>query len=194
VPPATASGRCHASPTGQYLVDDFPVLSAGATPRTAHRTTNGASASGAPVSQPVSWPWQEFVALPSETFTVDIHCVTKWSKLDTTWTGVPLDALLERVETSAAFALAFCDGGYPTNLPLEDHTGGRAWIAYECNGAPLEPVHRVPLGCWFPTFTSGGARVGARDRVARLRPTRLLGGLRLPHYGDPGREQQYWND
>jgi DMSO/TMAO reductase YedYZ molybdopterin-dependent catalytic subunit len=97
----------------------------------------------------VSWPRQDFVALPSETFTVDIHCITKWSNLDTTWTGMPLDALLERVETSAAFALAFCDGGHTTNLSLEDLTGGRAWIAYGYNGAPLEPVHRVPLGCWF---------------------------------------------
>src|SRR3981081_4171743 len=84
-------------PPGQYVVDDFPVLSAGPTPRTAlddwSFTINGS------VEEAVSWSWTEFLALPSETFTVDIHCVTKWSKLDTTWTGVSVDTLLASVGT-----------------------------------------------------------------------------------------------
>jgi hypothetical protein len=100
-------------PPGQYVVDDFPVLSAGPTPRTPldewSFTISGA------VDQPVSWPWQDFLALPNETFTVDIHCVTKWSKLATTWTGVSLDTLLEGVESEAEYISAWCDGGYTTN-------------------------------------------------------------------------------
>src|SRR4051794_9884088 len=80
-------------PPGQYVTRDFPVLSAGPTPRKPldewSLTISGA------VEEAVSWPWEEFVALPRETVTVDIHCVTKWSKLDTTWTGVSIDTLLE---------------------------------------------------------------------------------------------------
>src|SRR5580704_474714 len=88
-------------PPGQYIVDDFPVLSAGPTPRTSldewSFTIQGA------VDEPVSWPWEEFIELPSETFSVDIHCVTKWSKLDTSWTGVSIDTLLDGVDTEAEY-------------------------------------------------------------------------------------------
>src|SRR5947208_5383615 len=86
-------------PPGQYLTDDFPVLSAGPTPHTPldewSFTISGA------VDEPVSWGWEDFHALPSETFMVDIHCVTKWSKLGTTWTGVSVDTLLDGVQTEA---------------------------------------------------------------------------------------------
>jgi DMSO/TMAO reductase YedYZ molybdopterin-dependent catalytic subunit len=96
-------------PPGQYVVNDFPVLSAGPTPRAAldewSFVIRGA------VDQPKSWTWEEFVRLPSETFTVDIHCVTKWSKLDTSWTGVSVDTLMEGVETEAEYVSASCDGG-----------------------------------------------------------------------------------
>src|SRR5205085_8731484 len=92
-------------PPGQYVTHDFPVLSAGPTPHTPLDewtfTIRGA------VDEPRSWGWEEFRALPSETVTRDIHCVTKWSKLDTTWTGVSLDALLDGLETSAEYATAF---------------------------------------------------------------------------------------
>ncbi len=91
--PQVDAGRV---PPGQYATDDFPVLSAGPTPHTAlgdwSLTIRGA------VATPVTWTWEELGSLPTETFTVDIHCVTKWSKLDTTWTGVSLDVLLERAE------------------------------------------------------------------------------------------------
>ena len=114
-------------PPGQYVTDDFPVLSAGPTPHTLlvewGFTINGA------VDEPRSWPWEEFIALPAETITVDIHCVTKWSKLDTSWKGVSVDTLLANVQTEAEYLTAWCDGGYTTNLALKDVTGGRAWIA-----------------------------------------------------------------
>jgi DMSO/TMAO reductase YedYZ molybdopterin-dependent catalytic subunit len=135
-------------PPGQYLVTDFPVLSAGPTPRTPldqwSFTIRGA------VETPASWTWEEFLALPAETPMVDIHCVTKWSKLDTSWKGVSLDTLLEAVGTKAKYLVAFCDGGYTTNLPLADLTSGQAWIAYEFAGAPLDPIHGGPARLLVP--------------------------------------------
>src|SRR5256714_10757450 len=124
-------------PPGQYVTDDFPVLSAGPTPH--HRLESWSFTIQGAVDEPVSWSWDELRALPSETVTVDIHCVTKWSKLDTVWTGVSLDALLDGVETSAEYVSAFSDGGYTTNLPLDDVTGGKAWLAYAYDAEPLAP-------------------------------------------------------
>jgi DMSO/TMAO reductase YedYZ molybdopterin-dependent catalytic subunit len=108
-------------PPGQHVVDDFPVLSAGSTP---HRPLDEWTfeISGA-VDQPVAWRWDELLALPAETPTVDIHCVTAWSKLDTNWTGVSVDTVLAGLETEAEYVSAWCDDGYRTNLPLEDVTG-----------------------------------------------------------------------
>src|SRR3569623_981714 len=97
-------------PPGQYVVNDFPVLSAGPTPRTPldewSFTVSGA------VDEPVSWPWEVILALPSETMTADIHCVTKWSKRDSMWTGGSLDTRLDGVETEGRFITAWCDGVY----------------------------------------------------------------------------------
>ncbi|MBV9945148.1 MAG: sulfite oxidase-like oxidoreductase [Solirubrobacterales bacterium] len=135
-------------PPGQYLERGFPVLSAGPTPHTAldewSFLIDGA------VEQSVSWPWVEFLGLPAEKVTVDIHCVTKWSKFDTSWKGVSVDTLLEGVETHAEYLTAWSDGGYTTNLPLEDVTGAKAWVAYEYDGAPLEPEHGGPARLLVP--------------------------------------------
>src|SRR2546428_2224641 len=114
-------------PPGQYLTDDFPVLSAGPTPHTPLEEWTFAIRGGA---EPVSWTWDEFRKLSSETVTKDIHCVTKWSKLATVWEGVSVDTLLEHVEHEASYVMAFCDGGYTTNPPLEDVTRGKAWGAH----------------------------------------------------------------
>ncbi|MGZ3583386.1 MAG: molybdopterin-dependent oxidoreductase, partial [Ktedonobacterales bacterium] len=135
-------------PPGQYLVQGFPVLSAGPTPRTPLDRWDF-SIDGA-VDQPRRWTWQEFQQLPHETITKDIHCVTKWSKLDTTWTGVSIDTLLHGITTSGAYILAFSDGDYSTNLPLQDVTGGKAWIAYEYGDAPLPPEHGGPARLLVP--------------------------------------------
>src|ERR687886_499941 len=124
-------------PPGQYVTGDFPVLSAGPTPRTPLDQWDFSIVGE--VDAPRRWTWEEFRALPSEEVTVDIHCVTKWSKLDTVWEGVSVDTLLEGVATSGAFVTAFCDGGYTTNLPLADLTEGRAWIAFGYDGDPLDP-------------------------------------------------------
>jgi DMSO/TMAO reductase YedYZ molybdopterin-dependent catalytic subunit len=93
--------------------------------------------------------------------TVDIHCVTTWSKFDTSWEGVSVDTLRDDVDTAADFVLAFSDGGYTTNLPLEDVTGGRAWVVDTYEGEPLAPAHGGPAGGSCRTCTSGSRRSGS---------------------------------
>jgi DMSO/TMAO reductase YedYZ molybdopterin-dependent catalytic subunit len=180
-------------PPGQYVTPDFPVLSAGPTPHTplAEWTFEIRGL----VDEPVSWTWEEFLALPSETPTVDIHCVTKWSKLDTTWRGVSLDTLFEDVETSAQYVLAFCDGGYTTNLPLEDLTGGKAWIAYEYAGTPLDPEHGGPARLLVPHLYFWKSAKWVRGLELRERDEpgfwEMYG---YNNYGDPWKEQRYSGD
>jgi DMSO/TMAO reductase YedYZ molybdopterin-dependent catalytic subunit len=105
-------------PPGQYLVEGFPALSAGPTPRTPLEEWDFSILGE--IDKPRRWTWEGFRALPSEEITTDIHCVTKWSKLGTTWEGVSLDTLLDSVDTAAEYVVAYCDGGYTTNLTLKD--------------------------------------------------------------------------
>ena len=135
-------------PPGQYVVHDFPVLSAGPTP---HPSLDAWTFSiEGEVDTAKRWTWAELRALPSETVTRDIHCVTKWSKLDTTWEGVSVDTLLDGVETAADYVMAFCDGGYTTNLPLADVTGARAWVVWDYEGRPLPVEHGGPARLLVP--------------------------------------------
>jgi DMSO/TMAO reductase YedYZ molybdopterin-dependent catalytic subunit len=180
-------------PPGQYLTRDFPVLSAGPTPHTPLAQWDF-SIRGA-VDAPRRWSWEAFRALPSETVTVDIHCVTKWSKLDTVWEGVSVDTLLEGVETQGDFITAFCDGGYTTNLPLADVTGGQAWVAYAYGGEPLTPEHGGParllvphLYFWKSAKWIRGLEVTRQDRPGFWEQ------LGYHDYGDPWREQRYQGD
>jgi DMSO/TMAO reductase YedYZ molybdopterin-dependent catalytic subunit len=137
-------------PPGQYLTTDFPVLSAGPTPRTPldrwSFTIEGL------VREPVTWSWDEFAALPARDWVVDISCVTKWTKLDMRWHGVSVDTLLERVEldTAAAFVIAYSDGGYTTNLAIADVLNGQAFVAWEYDGASLAPEHGGPARLVVP--------------------------------------------
>jgi DMSO/TMAO reductase YedYZ molybdopterin-dependent catalytic subunit len=126
-------------PPGQYLERGFPVLSAGPTPQTPLSEWTFTIAGAVDLQR--SWTWEEFQALPKETPTVDIHCVTTWSKFDTDWEGVSVDTLLDGVEPLGGYVTAFSDGGYTTNLPVEDITGGRAWVVYGYDGDDLEPEH-----------------------------------------------------
>jgi DMSO/TMAO reductase YedYZ molybdopterin-dependent catalytic subunit len=185
-----ADGRV---PPGQYLVDDFPVLSAGPTPRTS--LDDWSFTITGEVDEPRTWTWEEFRALPSETVTVDIHCVTKWSKLDTVWEGVSLDTLLDGIETAAQYLVAFCDGGYTTNLPLEDVLDGKAWVAFGYAGEPLEPEHGGParllvphLYFWKSAKWVRGAALHTEDEPGFWERY----GYHL--YGDPWREQRYAGD
>jgi DMSO/TMAO reductase YedYZ molybdopterin-dependent catalytic subunit len=180
-------------PPGQYVTGDFPVLSAGPTPRTPldewSFTITGAG------EEPVSWSWDEFVALPRETVSVDIHCVTKWSKLDTSWTGVSVDTLLEGIDSHAGYVTAWCDGGYTTNLPVEDLTDGRAWIAYEYGGEPLEPEHGGPARLLVPHlyFWKSAKWVRGLELRDHDKPG-FWEAYGYHNYGDPWKEQRYWGD
>ncbi len=188
----TSSGRV---PPGQYLTDDFPVLSAGPTPRTPLEKwsfeINGL------VSQPARWSWAEFQRLPSRLFTVDIHCVTKWSKLDTEWEGVSIDTLLESVEVdpNAHFVIAFCDGGYTTNMPLQEIIGGKAFVGYKFHGAPLAAEHGGParlvvpaLYFWKSAKWVRGLTLIEKDRAG------FWESLGYNNHGDPWKEERYYGD
>jgi len=180
-------------PPGQYLTPDFPVLSAGPTPRTPLDRWDFALVGE--LDAPRRWTWDEFRALPSETVTKDIHCVTKWSKLDTTWQGVSLDTLLAGVDTPASHVVAFCDGGYTTNLPLADVSGGRAWIAFAYDGQPLAPEHGGPARLLVPHLYlwKSAKWIRGLELVPRDRPG-FWESLGYHNYGDPWREQRYWGD
>jgi DMSO/TMAO reductase YedYZ molybdopterin-dependent catalytic subunit len=180
-------------PPGQYLTPDFPVLSAGPTPRTPLAQWDFAIRGAA---QPTRrWTWDEFRALPSESITVDIHCVTKWSKLDTVWEGVAIDTLLNGVETDGAYVTAFCDGGYTTNVPLADLTGGKAWVAFAYDSAPLAPEHGGPARLLVPHlyFWKSAKWVRGLEITPRDRPG-FWETLGYHDYGDPWREQRYQGD
>jgi DMSO/TMAO reductase YedYZ molybdopterin-dependent catalytic subunit len=180
-------------PPGQYVEDGFPVLSAGPTPRPRLETWS-LSIQGA-VGTPVSWTWDEFHTLPTETFTRDIHCVTKWTKLDTTWTGVSVDTLLEGVDLGGDFVTIWSEGGYTTNLAIADITGGKAWVVDTFAGEPLEPEHGGPARLLVPGLYFWKSAKWVRGLT--LTPTDEPGFWEQNGYhnhGDPWREQRYWSD
>jgi DMSO/TMAO reductase YedYZ molybdopterin-dependent catalytic subunit len=180
-------------PPGQYLVTGFPVLSAGPTPRV--DTGSWRFRLETETGQVRQWNWAEFRALPDEDITVDIHCVTKWSKLTTHWRGVSLDTLLAEAETSAQYVLVHSYGGYTTNLPLADLRDGQAWIAFEYEGQPLAAEHGGPARLLVPHlyFWKSAKWVQGIDLREKDQPG-FWESLGYNNYGDPWREQRYWGD
>jgi DMSO/TMAO reductase YedYZ molybdopterin-dependent catalytic subunit len=179
-------------PPGQYVTDDFPVLSAGPTPRTPLEEWTFSIDAG---DERKTWTWDEFRALPHETVTVDIHCVTRWSKLDTIWDGVSVDTLLDQVEHDAPYVLASSDGGYTTNLPTEDVTGGKAWIAFGYGGEALEPEHGGPARLLVPHLYFWKSAKWVRGLVLRDENEPGFWETNGYHlYGDPWLEQRYAGD
>jgi DMSO/TMAO reductase YedYZ molybdopterin-dependent catalytic subunit len=178
-------------PPGQYLTEDFPVLSAGPTPRidTADWSFSITTESGVVKT----WSWDELMALPVEDVHTDIHCVTRWSKLGTTWRGVSLDTLFADIDTSDAYTMVDSYGGYTTNVPLEDLLDGKAWIAFEFDGEPLDPEHGGParlliphLYFWKSAKWVHGIRMHSNDDPGFWEQN----GYNM--YGDPWKEQRYW--
>ena len=191
------SGRRRAAdatlPPGQYLTEDFPVLSAGPTPRIPLDRWEFTIDTETGVRH--RWSWPQLRALPQETVTVDIHCVTKWSKLGTTWEGVALDTLLAEVQTVADFALVHSYGGYTTNLPLEDLLDGKAWVAHRFEGEDLAPEHGGParllvphLYFWKSAKWARGIQLLVEDEPG------FWESVGYHNYGDPWREQRYQGD
>ena len=180
-------------PPGQYLTRDFPVLAAGPTPDVPLDEWQ-LSVTGA-VDEPRAWSWEEFQALATDQPTVDIHCVTSWTKLDTTWKGVSLDTLLDGTEVFGAYLVAHCYGDYTTNLPLEDVLDGKAWIAYGYDDAPLEPEHGGPARLLVPhLYFWKSAKWITELEISETDDPGFWETLGYHNYGDPWREQRYWGD
>jgi DMSO/TMAO reductase YedYZ molybdopterin-dependent catalytic subunit len=187
----TPEGRL---PPGQYdAADRFPVLTAGPTPRTP--TSQWTFAVNGEVEAEQTWTWEEFRALPREAVSVDIHCVTKWSKFDTRWEGVSVDTLLAGVGSPPSYVLAFCDGGYTTNLPLDDVTGGRAWVVDTYDGQPLAPEHGGPARLLVPHLYFWKSAKWVRGlTLSRADQRGFWETFGYHDRGDPWREQRYSGD
>jgi DMSO/TMAO reductase YedYZ molybdopterin-dependent catalytic subunit len=180
-------------PPGQYDEHGFPVLTAGPTPDVG--PDEWRFRIDGMVSNPAEWTRAEFDALPFETVPCDIHCVTKWSKLGTSFGGVSLDVLLGEAEPDAAYAMAYSYGGYTTNVPVADLTGGKAWVVTEHEGEPLPRAHGGParllvphLYFWKSAKWVAGLRVMDHDEPGFWESN----GYHI--YGDPWKEQRYWSD
>ena len=182
-------------PPGQHEIMDFPVLSAGPTPHTPLERWDFAL--DGLVETPVRFTWQDLMALPAQDFVVDISCVTKWTRLDMHWHGVSIDVLLEhvRLDPRAAFAIAWSDGGYTTNLPIPDIVNGQAFIAWEYDGRPLAASHGGParmvvphLYFWKSAKWIRGLRLVERDQPG------FWESLGYHNRGDPWKEERYSGD
>jgi len=180
-------------PPGQYAESGFPVLTAGPTPDVP--TSTWRLRIDGMVAKPQEWSWEQFSQLPFEAVPCDIHCVTKWSKLGTSFGGVSVDTLLAQAEPMAAYATAWSYGGYTTNLPLDDLTGGKAWVVTEWEGEPLPREHGGParllvphLYFWKSAKWVSGIRVMDHDEPGFWE----MNGYHIR--GDPWKEQRYWND
>ena len=184
--------RDDALPPGQYLTDGFPVLSAGPTPRV---DTDKWQFSIIADGQRHEWSWSQMQMLPSESVTVDLHCVTKWSKLHTPWRGVALDTLFHSVESAADYALVHSYGGYTTNLPVADLLNGQSWIVYEYDGEPLQPEHGGPARLLVPhLYLWKSAKWVRAIELTHDDQPGFWETAGYHNYGDPWREQRYWGD
>ena len=180
-----------ALPPGQYLTESFPVLSAGPTPRITPDEWEFTITTE--TGQVHRWSWDEFLALKQDDVTQDIHCVTSWSKLGTSWRGVSLDTLFESVESDCEFTMAHSYGGYTTNVPLDDLLDGKAWIAHEFDGEALEPAHGGPARLLVPHlyFWKSAKWVRGLEMLRQDEPGFWeSNGYHM--YGDPWREERYW--
>jgi DMSO/TMAO reductase YedYZ molybdopterin-dependent catalytic subunit len=180
-------------PPGQYLTTDFPVLSAGPTPHIPLDRWELKVDDGTDVLR--RWDWKSFLDLPRETVSVDLHCVTHWSKLGTTWEGVSLDTILSGVNTGAEYAMVRSYGDYTTNLPLEDLLNKQAWIVFRYDDEELAPEHGGParllvphLYLWKSAKWVRGITLMHEDQPG------FWESLGYHNYGDPWREQRYSGD
>jgi DMSO/TMAO reductase YedYZ molybdopterin-dependent catalytic subunit len=184
-------------PPGQYFTDRFPVLHAGPVPDYPDLSTWSLRLFGLVAAEKVL-SWDDVLALPATEVTVDIHCVTKWSKFDTVWKGVAFTDLMALVDVdpSATHVMAHAEHGFTANIPLADLTGDNVAMAvYLYNGAPLEPDHGYPLRLFVPHlyFWKSAKWLRGIEFMAGDQPGFWeQNGYHL--YGDPFREQRYWGD
>jgi DMSO/TMAO reductase YedYZ molybdopterin-dependent catalytic subunit len=188
--------EAHRLPPGQYDVGrDWPVLTAEPTPRIAPETWS--IAVDGRVESPSSWTWDEAHRLPRSEYRGAIHCVTTWSKFDTWFAGVSVDTLLEaaRPTAEAHFVMATSKTGYTTNLPLEDVTGGKAWVVWEYDGGPLPIEHGGPVRQLVPhLYFWKSAKWVAGIRVMDHDEPGFWEANGYHNRGDPWKEERYWTD
>ena len=182
-------------PPGQYVTDRFPVLHAGATPKIDLETWDF-RVEGL-VATPHTWSLDDIRAMPTASRTYDIHCVTKWSKLDTTWEGVPVVDMMDKIDVSpeATHVLVLAEHGFTANLPLEDFVRPDNLFAWKYDGEDLEVEHGWPLRLvvphlyfWKSVKWVRGLRFLDRDEPGFWERN----GYHM--YGDPFQEQRYWGD
>ena len=180
-------------PPGQYITQRFPVLTVGPNPpfdlRTWDFTVFGE------VEERLRLSWDELMALPQEDVVTDIHCVTRWSKLDTRWRGVPVRHVLDRarVKPSGTHVLAYSDGGYTTNVPLEALRAPGALLAHGYDGEPLEPDHGAPLRLLVPSRYFWKSAKFLRRLEVMTADRKGFWELNGYHNdADPWREERHW--
>ena len=180
-------------PPGQYLTRDFPVLTAGPTevlsPDEWQLTITDGTSTG-------TFDWDGLHAFGLETLTTDIHCVTHWSKLGTTWRGVRVSTLFDVVGVDdLPFALVTSYGGYTTNLQVEDLVERDALIAVEFEGEPLEPEHGGPARLLVPhLYLWKSAKWVSRIDLVEEDTPGFWEAAGYHNHGDPFLEQRYHGD
>jgi DMSO/TMAO reductase YedYZ molybdopterin-dependent catalytic subunit len=182
-------------PPGQYITPDFPVLSAGPTPRIP--LSEWSFYIQGLIQSPLQWSWDDFMQLPSKSYKVDIHCVTKWTRLDTEWEGVSVDTLLSKVQLDprAAFVTVHSYGDYTTNLPLADLVNDQAFIAFRYGGEPLAPEHGGPARLVVPhLYFWKSAKWVNGFHLMEHNQSGFWESLGYHDYGDPWKEQRYQGD
>lgn len=182
-------------PPGQYETRDWPVLTAGPTPRPP--LSSWTFSLDGLVESPIKWSWEQFNSLPQQSFTNDIHCVTKWTKLDTHWQGISIETLLEHVilKPEVRYVMAYSYGDYTTNIPLEDLRHGKAFIGLHFEEKPLAAEHGGParlvvphLYFWKSAKWITGLRFMEHDQPGFWEEN----GYSM--YGNPWTEQRYRSD
>src|SRR5256885_4672690 len=180
-------------PPGQYLAAGFPVLTVG--PNPAYDLSTWDFQVYGEVEDELQLSWDELQALPQKDVVTDIHCVTRWSKLDTAWRGVAVSDLLEgaRVKPSGSHVMAYSDAGYTTNLPLDALYDEDVLVAHTYAGEPLEPDHGAPLRLLVPKryFWKSAKFLRKLEVMSEDR----MGFWELNGYhndADPWREERHW--
>ncbi len=150
VPEDVANAR---TPPGQFLTSKFPVLTYGPNQQITDLNDFVLKIWGE-VTATAEFSWPDLMAMASTTQTVDIHCVTRWSKLDTTWTGIPWRTFLAYVSPNdkATHVMAHCYGGYTTNISMEILDDDDTMLAYLYDGNPLEAAHGYPMRLLVPKY------------------------------------------
>lgn len=183
-------------PPGQFVTQDFPVLTAGPTQQTGLENWSLALQSDGKLL--ARWNWVEFEALPQTEHTTDIHCVTKWTKLGTRWRGVTFDDLMSAAGLASPpyeYVMAHSDGGYTTNLPVADLLAGKAMVATHFEGLPLPATHGGPARLLVPHLYFWKSAKWIRRLMFMKTNVAGFWESRGYHiYGDPWREQRYSGD